>query len=85
MDSRPAASGTGAERVQRFAERPGFRITELRMSPAQQVAWHSHTNVRDTFYVLAGHVRVTLRDPDEQIDLVAGESWGPVRPGRLTA
>jgi hypothetical protein len=23
-----------------------------------------------------------LRDPDEQIDLRPGESWGPVRPGR---
>jgi mannose-6-phosphate isomerase-like protein (cupin superfamily) len=75
-------SGHDAERVQRFAERPGFRITELRMSPAEEVPWHTHTNVQDTFYVLAGRVRVTLREPDDQIDLTAGESWGPVRPGR---
>ena len=52
------------------------------MGPAQRVAWHRHTNVQDTFYVLAGRVRITLREPDEQIDLAAGESWGPVRSGR---
>jgi mannose-6-phosphate isomerase-like protein (cupin superfamily) len=81
-DSTPATSDHDAERLQRYAERPGFRITELRMSPTQQVQWHLHTNVHDTFYVLEGRVRVTLREPDDQIDLAAGESWGPVRPGR---
>ena len=82
MDSNWAASDLAADIVQRHAERPGFRITELRMGPTQQVPWHCHTNVQDTFYVLQGHVRVTLREPDEQVELAAGESWGPVRPGR---
>ena len=68
--------------VQRHAERPGFQISELRISPTQQVPWHCHTNVQDTFYVLEGRVRVTLREPDDQVELPAGESWGPVRPGR---
>ena len=31
-----------------------FRITELQISPSQRVPWHSHTQVADTFYVLAG-------------------------------
>lgn len=63
MNSISGASDHDAERVQRHAERPGFRITELRMSPTQHVPWHCHTNVQDTFYVLAGRVRVTLREP----------------------
>jgi quercetin dioxygenase-like cupin family protein len=78
----PADSGEAAERIARHAERPGFRISELRMSPTQRVPWHYHTSVQDTFYVLDGSVRITLRDPDEQIDLQPGESWGPVRPRR---
>jgi quercetin dioxygenase-like cupin family protein len=82
MDSTREATDLDAERVQRFAERPGFRITELRMSPAQEVPWHCHTNVQDTFYVLEGRLRLTLREPNDQIDLTAGESWGPVRAGR---
>jgi len=52
------------------------------MSPAQQVGWHCHTNVQDTFFVIEGRVRVTLHEPDDQIDLAAGESRGPVHPGR---
>src|SRR5579864_1554506 len=82
MDSTPAMRDNDAERVQRYAERPGFRITELRMSPTQQVAWHCHSDVQDTFFVIEGRVRVTLREPDDQIDLAPGESWGPVGAGR---
>ena len=38
----------------RHAERPGFRISELQISPTQQVPWHFHSNIQDTFYVLEG-------------------------------
>ena len=75
-------SGEDAERIARHAERPGFRISELRMSPTQRVPWHYHTHIQDTFYVLDGSVRINLRDPHEQVELKPGESWGPVRPGR---
>ncbi len=52
------------------------------MGVEQRVPWHCHTNIEDTFYVVEGCVRISLRDPDEQLDLAAGESWGPVRAGR---
>src|SRR5262249_50809129 len=42
------------ERRAQHAARPGFRITELQLSPTQKVPWHTHTNVSDTFYVLEG-------------------------------
>jgi len=54
----------------------------MRMSPTQRVPWHYHSNIQDTFYVLAGSIRITLHDPDQQVELAAGESWGPVRPRR---
>lgn len=69
------------ERRARHAERPGFRITELQISPAQQVPWHSHTKVQDTFYVLEGELRLFLRDPKEEIRLKPAETYA-VRPGR---
>jgi quercetin dioxygenase-like cupin family protein len=69
------------ERRARHAERPGFRISELQISPTQQVPWHYHTTVQDTFYVLEGEVRLFLRDPKEEIRLKPGESY-PVRAGR---
>src|ERR1700675_4764222 len=70
------------ERRARHAERPGFRINEIQISPSQQVPWHYHTNVRDTFYVLDGRIRVFLRDPKEEVRLAPGESYAvpPQRP-----
>ena len=69
------------ERRARHAERPGFRITELQISPSQQVPWHYHHNVQDTFYVLQGSVRLFLRDPREEVRLGPGQTYA-VRPGR---
>ena len=69
------------ERRARHAERPGFRISELQISPTQQVPWHYHTNVQDTFYVLVGEIRLFLRDPKEEVRLKPGETYA-VRAGR---
>jgi quercetin dioxygenase-like cupin family protein len=69
------------ERRARHAERPGFRITELQISPTQQVPWHSHTNVQDTFYVLEGEIRLFLRDPKEDARVTPGQTYA-VRAGR---
>lgn len=69
------------ERRVRHAERPGFHITELQLSPTQKVPWHCHSNIQDTFYVLQGQVRLLLRDPKEEVRLGPGETYS-VRPGR---
>jgi quercetin dioxygenase-like cupin family protein len=69
------------ERRAQHAQRPGFRIAELQISPTQTVPWHHHTAVRDTFYVLGGTLRIFLRDPDEEMLLAAGETF-TVRAGR---
>jgi quercetin dioxygenase-like cupin family protein len=75
-------SGELFERVARHAERPGFRISEIRLSPTQRVPWHHHSHIQDTFFVLSGSIRISLRQPDEQIELSVGESWGPTLAGR---
>ncbi len=70
------------ERRVSHAERPDFRISELQISTTQKVPWHCHTNVTDTFYVLAGNVRLFLRDPDEEVRLSPGDTFSvqPMRP-----
>ena len=70
------------ERRALHAERPGFRISELQISPTQKVPWHYHNNVQDTFYVIAGRIRIFLRHPDEEIALGPCEVYSvtPPRP-----
>lgn len=63
------------------AARPGFRIQELRISKKQKVPWHYHSNVRDTFYVLEGELRIFLQEPKEEVRLRPGESYA-VQPRR---
>ena len=69
------------ERRADHAARPGFRISELQLSPTQKVPWHTHTNVSDTFYVLEGQMRLFLQEPKEEVKLRPGEVHA-VRPGR---
>lgn len=72
------------ERRQYHAERPGFRINELQISPTQKVPWHYHTNIQDTFYVIEGSVRIFLQDPKEAIALGPGETYSvPARRPHL--
>ena len=70
------------ERRARHAEREGFRISELQISPTQKVPWHYHRNVQDTFYVLEGTIRVFMRDPKQDVTLARGETFtvGAGRP-----
>jgi len=74
------------ERRARHLERPGFRISELQLSPTQTVPWHSHSKISDTFYVLEGRMRLYVQDPKEALDLGPGDSFavGPGRPHLVT-
>lgn len=69
------------ERRAEHAARPGFRISEIQISPTQKVPWHYHNNVQDTFYVLDGNLRIFLREPKEEVQLGAGETYS-VKPRR---
>lgn len=74
------------ERRATHAARPGFRITELQLSPTQTVPWHCHNNVGDTFYVLEGQLRLFLQNPKQEMQLGPGESYAVVagRPHLVT-
>ena len=69
------------ERRARHCQRPGFHISELQLSPTQTVPWHTHSHVSDTFYVLAGRMRLYLQDPKETVELSVGGIY-QVAPGR---
>jgi quercetin dioxygenase-like cupin family protein len=87
MDTTPGSplkDGTAlydVERRARYGERPGFRITELQIGPTHEIPWHTHTDAQDTFYVMQGEIRLSLRDPDEVLLLRHGDIFA-VLPGR---
>ena len=74
------------ERRATHAERPGFRIRELQISPTQAIPAHVHSTVHDIFYVLEGRITLFVGDPDETVPLAPGELYDvhPGRPHRVT-
>src|SRR5262249_38824496 len=74
------------EVLSRHVERPDFRISELRIGPTQEVPWHFHTDVRDSFLVLEGNIRITMQKPDEEVLLGQSDIFQvqPGRPHRVT-
>ncbi len=69
------------ERRAYHAARPGFRIAEMQIGPTQTIPWHYHTQAQDTFYVISGTIRLSLREPDRVMRLTVGETYS-VSPGR---
>ena len=69
------------ERRAYHAGRPGFRISELQISPTQTVPWHYHNHVQDTFYVIEGRIRLFLREPKQEVMLGPSQTYS-VAPGR---
>jgi quercetin dioxygenase-like cupin family protein len=69
------------ERRAYHAARPGFRIAEMQIGPTQTVPWHYHAEAQDTFYVVNGTIRVSTREPEEEVCLTVGKTYS-VHPGR---
>src|SRR6266849_7869834 len=85
LDMQGVKDASGLYEVERrayHAARPGFRIAELQIGPAQKVPWHYHNNVHDTFYVLTGSIRIFLQQPKEEVHLIRGQTFSvpPRRP-----
>ena len=70
------------ERRAYHLQRPGFRVAELQLSPAQKVPWHFHNHLSDTFFVVEGTMRLFLQEPKEEVILNPGDSFvaAPKRP-----
>jgi quercetin dioxygenase-like cupin family protein len=58
----------------------------LQIGPAQEVPWHYHINVHDTFYVVVVSIRVVLQGPEDEVVLTPGQTFAcpPKRPHLVT-
>jgi quercetin dioxygenase-like cupin family protein len=68
------------------AETADLRVSEMTLSPGEEIPWHKHTRVTDTFYCLEGVVRLqTGRDLHGRL-FRAGETCAmpPGEPHRVS-
>jgi quercetin dioxygenase-like cupin family protein len=63
---------TEIEKFEVLAETPELRMVLLTLAEGQEVPWHMHSAVTDTFFCVEGPMVVETRDPMEEYALVAG-------------
>jgi quercetin dioxygenase-like cupin family protein len=62
------------ENYEMWAETPELRMVVLTLAAGQEVPWHWHTNISDTFFCMAGPMVIETRAPREIIELKPGET-----------
>ena len=55
-------------------ERNGVQITHTQLDPGQEIPWHKHTEVADTFYAIQGHLTIEIAGIEQEVALSPGES-----------
>lgn len=60
---------------QLIAETDDLRVQILTLEPGEDVPWHHHTEVTDTFICLDGPMVVELKDPAKDVELNPGEQF----------
>ena len=56
------------------AETLDLRVLEITLGPGEEVPWHVHSKVDDTFYCLTGAIDILTRKPEETHALIPGQS-----------
>ncbi|CAH0227914.1 cupin domain-containing protein [Roseomonas sp. CECT 9278] len=58
-----------------IAEAPGLRMQILTLAAGQEVPWHWHSEVTDTFWCMEGPVVIETRAPSERVELAPGQMF----------
>ena len=74
------------ERREVVAATDDLRVSIMTLAPGQEVPWHHHSHVTDTFYCLEGVLSVETRTPAARHLLEVGESCAvsPTTAHRVT-
>ena len=57
-----------------WAETPDLRMVVLTLAAGQEVPWHWHSNVSDTFFCMQGPMVIETRAPRAVVELKPGET-----------
>jgi mannose-6-phosphate isomerase-like protein (cupin superfamily) len=61
------------EKRELIAEAPGLRMQILTLAAGQEVPWHWHSEVTDTFWCMDGPMVIEMRAPREEVELTPGQ------------
>ena len=70
----PPSGGYKVEKREIVAQVSNLRMLILTLAPGQEVPWHFHSEVTDTFFCMDGPMVIHTKEPAEQTQLIAGQS-----------
>ena len=62
----------GIQLLERLHSTDEVQVSRLVLAPGEEVPWHFHSNVADTFYIVSGPVTIHTRAPESTTVLEAG-------------
>jgi quercetin dioxygenase-like cupin family protein len=62
------------EKREVLAQVPDLRMVVLTLAAGQEVPWHFHSNVSDTFFCLEGPMVIETHEPEGAVELTAGQT-----------
>lgn len=68
------------KQVEQVVKGTDVMVRLFTLSADDVIPWHSHSESTDHYFVLAGTLRITTRDPEADHVLVGGEHW-QITPG----
>lgn len=82
----PEAESYPVEYRGTVAQTGSLRVRVFTLAPGQEVPWHYHSHVTDTFFCLAGTLSVETRSPQAHHRLEVGDSLAvpPMTAHRVT-
>jgi quercetin dioxygenase-like cupin family protein len=75
----PANRSYAVESVEVLAETPELRMSVFTLGAGQEIPWHWHSNVTDTYFGMEGVTVLEMRAPAERVEI------GPGATGRVPA
>lgn len=62
------------EKREILAQVPDLRMVVMTLAAGQEVPWHFHSNVSDTFFCLEGPMVIETHAPEGAVELTAGQT-----------
>ena len=54
-------------------EKDGVKVTHTILEPGEEIPWHCHTEVTDTFYAVDGRLTIETKAPEATTELQRGD------------
>jgi len=71
----PPSGGYKVEKREVVAQVPNLRMVILTLAQGQEVPWHYHSQIIDTFFCMEGPMVIHTREPAGHVELAAGQSY----------